>query len=140
MMNSYTYGIFKAACKSQITVPFGKLPVIQRILFCLCYSILGSVTDTQVRQAQVIVDLSALWRVNLVSMLTHSVFSSRLFWRPWFCFYSDSPGNPSVKHCTDIFHSLYHTSVVSFQCKMQLCHCKSMSKIHGANLIINFSL
>jgi hypothetical protein len=27
------------------------------------------VTDTKVRQAQVIVDLTALWRVNLVSML-----------------------------------------------------------------------
>jgi len=43
-----------------------------------CAAVFMSVTDTQVRQAQVVVDLSALWRVNLVSMLTHSGFSSRL--------------------------------------------------------------
>jgi hypothetical protein len=107
----------------------------------VCAAVFMSVTDTQVRQAQVIVDLSALWRVNLVSMFSHSGFSSRLCSEGLgFVSVVIFQGNPSVKHCTDIFHLLYQ-SVVSFQCKMQLCHCKSMSKIHGASpVIMNFNL
>ena len=107
-----------------------------------CAAVFMSVTDTRVRQAQVIVDLNALWRVNLVSMLTHSGLSSRP------C--SEGLDFVSVVILQVILWSsivlTYFTcctkqSVVSFQCKMQLCHCKSTSKIHGASLVImNFSL
>jgi NADH:ubiquinone oxidoreductase subunit 6 (subunit J) len=106
-----------------------------------CAAVFMFVTDSQVRQAQVVVDVSALWRVNLVSMLTHSGFSSRL------C--SEGLGFVSVVILQVILLSsivlTYFTCCtkqsVSFQHKMQRCHFKSTNKIHGASLVImNFYL
>jgi hypothetical protein len=93
---------------------------------CFAYgAVFMSVRDTQVRQAQVIVDLSALRKVNLVSMLSHSGFSSRL------C--AEGLGFVSVVILQVIllssivlrYFTCYTKLLYSFQCKMQLCHCKS---------------
>jgi hypothetical protein len=104
-----------------------------------CAAVFMSVTDTQVRQAQVIVDVSVLWWVNLVSMFSHSGFSSRLC-SEGLSFASVVILQVILRSGTVLTYFTCCTSVVSFQCKMQLCHCKSMSKIHGASPVMNFNL
>jgi len=138
MINSYTYGILRLCASHRSLCTLESCQSYREPCFA-CAAVFMSVTDTQVRQAQVIVDPSALWRVNLVSMLTHSGFSSRL------C--SDGLGCVSVVILQIIL--LSSTVLTYFTCCTKVCpfsvrcncHFKCTSKIHGVSLVImNFNL
>jgi hypothetical protein len=74
------YGILKALCNSRTSVHLGKLRMVRIALFCRRYNFNRwvSATNSQAREAQVIMDLiSALWRVRLMLALYHSLLNRK---------------------------------------------------------------
>jgi hypothetical protein len=74
-------GILEAIFIGELSVIFGNLPLVQKILFCRNFSFIRwvSAVNSQMGQAEVISDLmAALWEVKLVSVLNRSLCSEGL--------------------------------------------------------------